>query len=1085
MSYYDWVDAFKLPVLSAAIRFPLMPVIRAKFCAQCGAAVEAAAKFCGQCATPVSRAETVDPGHSGERRQAVILFVDLVGYARLTNSNDPEDTHAILARYFEAVDSLIRGYGGSIDKHIGDAVMGVFGAPVAHGNDTERAIRAGIEIHSAVSALGAGLAVHVGIASGEVVAAGLGSSSYQEYTVTGDAVNVAARLCDRAAANETLICAGTRQATRVGLCADALGDIALKGLPHPVAAWRVHSIAENAENSTDPDARPIVGRRSELRQVDAALKEIREANEGQMLLVRGDPGIGKTRLLTEFSSQARSQGFHAHRILLLDFGAGSLDDPSRQLLRSLLGLDPRSDESTRTRVAEAAMSSGRIPRGDCACLNDLFDLPQPVELRTSWDAMNNDVRRKRRHQMVANLVCNIARTTPLFLSFEDVHWADQNALSQMAVIAGAIVDRPVAMIMTARNEGNPIGTEWRAHAGPTPLSTIDLGPLRGTEAMKLAETFPEADESYVRGCVERADGNPLFLVQLLRSALDADRSAIPQSIQSLILARVDQLQASDRRALQAAAVIGQRFTLDILRQLIGDSAYRCDVLVERGLVRTIDEGFLFAHALIRDGVYRLLLRAARHELHLAAATWYEARDPILHAEHLDLAGDKRASSAMLRAARAMQARYDYDRALQLSRRGEQIALEAPQRFAAAELEGELLRDLGQGAAVIGAYERALAAAGDEAERCRAWIGIADGHRLKDGGTQGRALLESAQKIALELGLDLELSQIHRLLGSFDFLSGRPADSLVEQEQAVKYARRAGNAESEARAMSGVADAHYALGRMRAANTHFRACIDLCNAHDIGRVAIAQLPMAAITRSYLNELAPALEELERAAVEADRAVNRRAQITCHMGAGEMLLQMNQVERAGVHFDHALEIARATGVHWFESMALTNSGRSKWGMGDSVKAADSIDEALRVMPPNSERAIGPFIWGSRALICEDPAEAESALATGNAILAKGAISHNHMWFRRDEMEVRLLQRAWPAALVSAEALERYTGDEPLPWSDFYIRRTRALCALGLNSGNDVAIGELRHLHQIAAAVGLMTALPLMDAVLRPGR
>jgi class 3 adenylate cyclase/tetratricopeptide (TPR) repeat protein len=1029
----------------------------------------------------VSLPEPTDAEYSGERRQATILFVDLVGYTGLTSSRDPEDTHAILARYFEAVDGLIRSYGGAIDKHIGDAVMGVFGAPVAHDNDTERAIRAGIEIHSAVSALGAGLAVHVGIASGEVVAAGLGSSSYQEYTVTGDAVNLAARLCDHAAANETLVCAGTHQATRIGLRADDLGQIVLKGLPHPVPVWRVHSIAENAENSTDPDARPIVGRRSELRQVDAALREIREANEGQMLLVRGDPGIGKTRLLTEFSNQARSYGFDRHRVLLLDFGAGSLDDPSRQLLHSLLGLDTRADEATRTRVTEAALSSARIPREDCAFLNDLFDLPQPAELRTSWDAMNNEVRRKRRHQMVANLVCNAARATPLFLSFEDVHWADQNALSQMAVLANAIVDSPVAMIMTARNEGNPIGTEWRAHTGVTPLSTIDLGPLRGSEAMKLAATFPGADESYVRGCVERADGNPLFLVQLLRSALDADRSAIPQSIQSLVLARVDQLQAPDRRALQAAAVIGQRFTLDILRQLTGDSAYRCDVLVERGLVRIIDEGFLFAHALIRDGVYRLLLRAARHELHLAAATWYEARDPILNAEHLDLAGDTRASSAMLRAARAMQARYDYDRALQLSRRGEQIALEAAQRFAAAELEGELLRDLGQGAGVIAAYERALAFASGDAERCRAWIGIADGHRLKDGGMQGRAHLESAQKVALELGLDLELAQIHRLLGSFDFLSGRPADSLVEQEQAVRYARRAGNAESEARAMSGVADAHYALGRMRAANTHFRACINLCNAHDIGRVAIAQLPMAAITRSYLNELAPALNELERAAVEADRAVNRRAQITCHMGAGEMLLQMSQIERAGVHFDQALEIARATGVHWFEAMALTNSGRCKWGLGDSAQARHCIDEALRILPPNSERAIGPFIWGSRALICEDPAEAESALAAGNAILAKGAISHNHMWFRRDEMDVRLRQRAWAAALVSADALERYTADEPLPWSDFYIKRTRALCALGLDSGDTTAVAELKHLRGTAVAVGLLTALPLMDKAL----
>ncbi len=193
-----------------------------RFCTQCGAPLGAEARFCGTCGAPAAAAtEPAPPAPSGERRQVTTLFADLAGYTRLSATLDPEETHALLQRFFAAVDGLITAYGGTVDKHIGDGVMGVFGAPVAHGNDPERAVRAALEIHQAVAALGQqlghALGVHIGVASGEVVAAGIGSDAKQDYTVTGDSVNLAARLEGMSETGQTLVSDAVR---------DAVADIA-------------------------------------------------------------------------------------------------------------------------------------------------------------------------------------------------------------------------------------------------------------------------------------------------------------------------------------------------------------------------------------------------------------------------------------------------------------------------------------------------------------------------------------------------------------------------------------------------------------------------------------------------------------------------------------------------------------------------------------------------------------------------------------------------------------------------------------------------------------------------------------------
>jgi len=267
-------------------------------------------------------------------------------------------------------------------------------------------------------------------------------------------------------------------------------------------------------------------------------------------------------------------------------------------------------------------------------------------------------------------------------------------MGYLSAFATAVARGPGLLVMTSRVDSDPLDAAWRASCHGTPFTTIDLGPLRSDEAMTLAGTFVDATQRIALACIARAGGNPLFLEQLLRNAEEGSGEAVPATIQSLVLARMDRLAPLDRQAFQAAAVIGQRFGLALLRHLIDQPDYVCDGLVANALVLPEGEDFLFAHALIQEGAYSTSLRARRRELHRRAAGWFAPNDPVLCAQHLDRAEDERAPRAYLDAATVQRAGYFTDAALRLVQRGLDIARNNEDRHALMCLKGELQRDLG-------------------------------------------------------------------------------------------------------------------------------------------------------------------------------------------------------------------------------------------------------------------------------------------------------------------------------------------------------------------------------------------------------
>jgi class 3 adenylate cyclase len=600
----------------------------------------------------------------GERRQVTILFADLCGFTTISRTLDPEEVRDLVGRYTALVDGIVVGYGGTVDKHIGDAVMALFGAPRAHDDDPMRAARAALDIHEALGRMSETttrpLQAHVGIASGEVVAGTLGRADAHDYTVLGDSVNLAARLVTAAGPGQTLLSDSVYRAlSGRGVC-DTLGEIQLKGFEAPTRAWRLRGLSSEPLAATRSS---FVSREAELEQFKSILSACLGRRSGQVVYVRGEAGIGKARLLEEMRRLAEATGFDTHRGLVLDFGVGKGRDPIRALLLSLLGLTPASDPKLRQRAAERLVAEGVVAPERLVFLHDLLDLPQTGEWRTLYDAMDNAARTRGKRELAAALAAHACRNGPTLMIVEDLHWADPQVLGHLVAFATAVADGPGLLVMTSRVEGDPLDASWRASCRGTPLATIDLGPLRGDEALSLAGGFIDATHSVALACIERAGGNPLFLEQLLHNAEEGSEDAVPASIQSLVLAHMDRLALPDRQAFQAAAVIGQRFDLALLRYLVDIPDYVCDGLITNALVLPEGDDFLFAHALIQEGAYSSLLRSRRRELHLLAAKWFADQDLTLHAQHLDRAEDALAAEAYFKAASAQRAAYHVEAAL--------------------------------------------------------------------------------------------------------------------------------------------------------------------------------------------------------------------------------------------------------------------------------------------------------------------------------------------------------------------------------------------------------------------------------------
>ena len=1024
--------------------------------------------------------EATDPPAeaANARRQVTVLFADLSGFTSLSTTMDAEDVHDLLQRYFSVVDEIIKGFGGTIDKHIGDAVMAVFGAPVAHTDDPERSVRAALEMHRKLAEFTPPLIAHIGIASGQVVASRTGSRSFDEYTMTGASVNLAARLQDLAGPGETLISDAVQNAVAGLAVSELVGDADVKGFDGPIKTWRV---LDTERQGTSDNSRPFVGRRRELRQLRGVVSECLETKSGQLILLRGEPGIGKTSLVDQFQAEITSAGFTSHTALVLDFGAGKGRDAIPALVRGLIAIPPGGGKAIRRAAAAKALASGLLGAENAVHLNDLLDLPQPEALAAGYDAMDHQSRMRGLADTVGALARAAGSRGPVLLRIEDVHWADPLLLDRLAILAEAIAEVPVVMLMTSRIEGDPIDATWRAKVWRCPLTTIDLGPLSEADAAELAKQYLETNDALAQACIARAAGNPLFLDQLLRNAEENAEQGVPGSVQSIVQTRIDNLDPGDRRAIQAAAVLGQRFRAATVAAMIDDAGYDCAGLVAHQLVRPEGDGFLFVHALVRDGVYGTLLGDDRRALHLRAADWFAGHDLILQARHLEAAGHDDARAAYLAASREQLAAYHYDQALALSETAVGLPRETGDRVDALCLAGEILRLLGEAGPSIERYRSALTESTRPADEIRCRLGLAAGMRILDLFDDAFEQLDRAEILCHEAEIEGPLAEIEFTRGNLFFPLGRTQECLAAHNRAIIHARKMGNAELQIQVLGGLADASYATCRIESARRYFSDCVDLARQAGFPRIEVANIPMVGWCTVLSGDFVASLPLLEEAYDSTERAGNDRARIIALNGLCTVSLSQGAIEVAEAHAREIMRMSERLSSGRFLSYGLNMLALVELARNDKVAARRALQNAVEAAPGPAFNFCGAWILGTAALAADTAGAARQSLDQGEALLDAGAVAHNHIFFRDCAIEYCLTAGDWERLEHHAAALVAYLGPEPTGYTDYFIERARALAAVRQGVADETTWTTLRDCLAHAEAQGLAPSAVAISRVL----
>lgn len=602
-------------------------------CGNCGAENPPQFRLCPYCGTALAAAPPQEV-----RKTVTVLFSDLVGSTSLGEQLDPETLREVLNRYFAVFREVLERHGAVVEKYSGDAVMAVFGIPEAHEDDALRAVRAAREMQGRLGTLnnelergwGVRLNNRTGVNTGEVIT---GESATRQRLVTGDAVNVAARLEQAATAGEVLLGGSTYRLARDFLEVEALEPLALKGKSEPVAAYRLAEVRSRPRRASTVEL-ALVGRDAELGILVASLNLVSEARSPHLVSVVGEAGVGKSRLLDAFKSAASATVIEGR---CLAYGEGITFWPLTEAIHAAAEISEADDpQDARTKLAALLGPEQDDVEERIAALIGLSTTAYAMD-ETFWG--------------VRRLLELVSRREPLVLVIHDIHWAEPPLLDLLEHVLHSATDAPVLMVTTARPDIGEVRPAWAAE--PSRATRISLGPLGTAETSDLISGLLPGDhvpDDVRQRIVAAAEGNPLFVEQLVSMLVDdgmlvqsgegwaATRAVsainVPPSVNALLAARIDRLQADGRGALERGSVIGQVFYLGALEHMtradrrpwVGESL---ESLINRRLVSDSDPAFegeptyRFQHGLIRDTAYAGLLKRARAELHESFVDWLE------------------------------------------------------------------------------------------------------------------------------------------------------------------------------------------------------------------------------------------------------------------------------------------------------------------------------------------------------------------------------------------------------------------------------------------------------------------------------
>jgi class 3 adenylate cyclase/tetratricopeptide (TPR) repeat protein len=1019
----------------------------ASACPNCGESNRADARFCASCGhsfqTDAPAAAQQPPQQapaSAERRLVSVLFCDLVGFTTFAEDRDPEAVRELLTRYFDTATEIVTRHGGTVEKFIGDAVMAVWGTPIAHEDDAERAVRAALEIIDGVKALQPDLQARAGVLTGE---AAVTLNAQNQGMVAGDLVNTAARLQGVAEPGTVLVGEATRRAAERSIVFEPLGDHSLKGKTTPVPAWRALRVVaqRGGQGRTDTLEPPFVGRDEELRQLKEVLHTVGRERRPRLVSITGAGGIGKSRLVWELEKYVDgvAENIWWHRGRSPSYGEGITFWALGEMVRRRAQLSEEDDEAaTRDGIArmltEYLADASERERIGPALLSLLGVEEAPPGGRDvlfpAWRLFFE----------------RVAERGTTVLVFEDLQWADTGLLDFIDHLLEWSRGLPIMVVTLARPELFDKRPDWGA--GRRQLTALALEPLTDEAVRELLNGLvPGLPADALAAIVGRAEGMPLYAVETVRGLLsdgrierqgdvyvpvgDLSDMRVPDSLRSLIASRLDALPAGDRSLVQDAAVLGQVFSADAIEAITGldhgDAEQRLQALVRRELLdlerdpASPEHGqYKFVQSLIREVAYGTLARRDRRARHLAVARHYES------------IGDDEMAGALAS---------HYLAAHEASDAGEEADAVATQARLALGAAADRAAALGSPDQAIAYLEQALTITTDPADRA--------------------PLLDRAARSAA-----------------------------VASRDAVRFATEAIDAYRGIGDRVAAAAATARLGKVLLDESEIRQATEVLEAavpeaEGVGDEPVLAATLAFLARAHMRGARPAraVEAADRSLAIAERLNLEPIIAEALVNKGSAINLIGRRREAAALEEAALTLARRTGDRGLE-IRIRNNLASAISVDDPIRATHMFKEARELAADLGDRGMYNWLSGLIAL---------NTLSMGGDVDAEIAIlrdAFDAATLRPDRIRLRMIrgvleaQRGVAIPELRAE-VEELVGDSTDPEQVFSRHMARAMVALMTGNGSEsydeaMAAFELRPQNpEVPLGNAIRSAVLLRDA------
>lgn len=882
-------------------------------CVKCGTTLENGDKFCGNCGTPQTP-HKIEERSEPDRRQITALFCDLVGSTDLSTMMDPEDLREVISNYQDLASEIIARYGGYISNFMGDGILVLYSYPVAQEDAAERAARTALELVSEIGKMKATakheLQVRIGVATGVTIVGDLiGARSSEQRAVVGETPNLAARLQAVAKPNQVVVARSTYQLIKGLFEVTDLGRVELKGFPEPQSCWRIDGAVDEQSRfqmTHTGNLIGLVGRDKELQVLKQRLKTSQQG-DGQVVLISGDPGIGKSRMIQELTTQALADDFTIVSFSCSPIHRNTALYPIIQFIQRWLNASENNGDKLDI-IEEHLTGLGINSAEALSLMASLLSIDVPAE-RIPELELSPQARRKKTHGILSDWISCRSESNPLVSIWEDLHWADPSTIEVLTLIIANAENSRQLQLLTFRPEFR-VPWESRAH-----ITSMILQPLNADQTAKLIHEFSEhtlLPKEIIESLVNRSDGVPLFAEELAQMAVESSQIAgkpiaktdIPSSIHDSLVSRLDNL-SSGRKFAQVASVLGRQFTFNLLHHLFDGDEDEAEIAAALGkLVETqilTQEGsgkeasYQFRHALIQDAAYNSMLNKDRKSVHLQIADMFESgsaqaapQEPEVLAHHLtEAAKPDRAMIYWQQAGNQSLARFDNVEAMHhLQRALDQVDESSPSELQI-QTELNLLLSLGVALTIIRGF------GSDEV-----------------GKVYGRA-----RDICLDMGDDPRLYLMLNGLFRFYIVRGEVEAARVIAEKLMTLAEQSND-----------------NGELVYAHQVISLAFSM-----LGKIENARLHLESVDRYYNREEQAHLAEM----TGADALIAARTN-----GAVAVLFVKGEFDLAKKWVEEALEMARAQGNPFEIAWALNYAGIATQQFRNVAETLSYAEECIEV-------------------------------------------------------------------------------------------------------------------------------------------